>query len=419
MSIFALVDCNNFYVSCERAFNPRLENKPIVVLSNNDGCIISRSNEAKKLGIPMGAPLFKWKKFCMDNRVIVLSSNYELYGDMSHRVMRLLQEFYPETEIYSIDEAFLKLDGFNRENLFSDALEMRQKIKACTGIPVSIGYAQTKTLAKVANHIAKTQTQKGVFELLDRQLQSEILADFPLEKVWGIGKALAPRLNKLNIHTPKELRDTDPKKIRHYFNVVMEKMVQELRGFSCIPTETIQPRKQIISSRSFGNPVTELQALEEAVSNFAATASLKLREQKSVAQGLSVFIRTSRFNESEPYYSNNITLSFPIPTADTSEIIAMARNGVRHLFKPGYRYKKAGIMLLDLAPQSTMQLDFFNQEKPTRRLLMQTVDRINKTFGKNTVFHAAQGIRRNWQMKSDRRSPRYTTRWNEMLVVKS
>lgn len=418
MSIFALIDCNNFYVSCERIFNPRLEKKPVVVLSNNDACVVARSNEAKALGIPMGAPLFKWKKFCEEHSVNILSSNYELYGDISHRVMQVIQEFYPEMEIYSIDEAFIKLDGFNREQLFSDALELRQKIKTWTGIPVSIGISQTKTLAKVANYIAKNQRKEGVFEFLDKDLQSEILSHFPLEKVWGIGSQISSRLEKLHIQSAKALRDSDPKKIRHYFSVVMERMVQELRGISCLSLEEFQPRKQIISSRSFGKPITELQELEEAVSQYVATACIKLREQKSEAQGLSVFVQTNRFNEREPYYSNSASLSFPIPTADTGEMITAAKKSLRHIFKPGYRYKKAGIMLLDLRPNTIKQQDFFTEKNPRRELLMRSIDAINKTLGKNTVFHAAQGIRKPWQMRSDLRSPRYTTRWDELLLVK-
>lgn len=367
----------------------------------------------------MGAPLFKWKKFCLENSVIILSSNYELYGDMSHRVMQVLQDACSDMEIYSIDEAFLRLDGFKRETLFSDAVKLREKIKTWTGIPVSIGIAQTKTLSKVANYIAKNQGKEGIFDLLENNVQTEILSNFPLEKVWGIGTQISARLKKLNIQTAKELRDSEPKKIRHYFSVVMEKMVYELRGFSCIPLEEIQPRKQIISSRSFGKPITELKELEEAVSNYAATASLKLRGQKSAAEGLEVFLMTSRFSETEPYYSNHIAISFPIPTSDTAEIITAAKNGIRHLFKPGYRYRKAGIMLLDLRPNRIKQLDFFNQENTSRQALMQAVDNINKIFGKNTVFHAAQGIRRPWQMKFNIRSPRYTTRWAEMPVVRS
>lgn len=417
MSIFALVDCNNFYVSCERVFNPRLEKKPVLVLSNNDGCAIARSNEVKKMGIPMGAPFFKWKKFCEENNVTVLSSNYELYGDMSDRVMNVLQSLSPDMEIYSIDEAFLKWDGMSPSDLLTHMLEIRKTIKQWVGIPVSIGYAPTKTLAKVANHIAKTQMQEGVFDLIDPVKRKIMLEDFPLEKIWGVGRQLSVRLKKMNIHNAQALCDSDPKKMRHYFSVVMERMVQELRGFSCLGLETPAPRKQIISSRSFGKPVTQLQELEEAVSHYAATASVRLREQGSVARGISVFLQTNRFSESQSYYGNSVSLSFPIPTNDTAKIIALAKEGLRHLFKSGYRYKKAGIMLLDLRPTTMRQYDFFNSENPKREILMRTLDTINEIYGKNTVYHAAQGVQREWQMKFEHRTPRYTTRWSELLLV--
>ena len=419
MSIFALVDCNNFYVSCERAFNPRLEKKPIVVLSNNDGCFISRSNEAKALGIPMGAPFFQWKKFCSENNVIVFSSNYELYGDMSERVMQILQENCPDSEIYSIDEAFLQLENFKHQNLTDYAIELRRKVKTWTGIPVSIGFAHTKTLAKVANHIAKTQVKNGVYNLLDPNVQNEILSNFPVEKVWGIGRQLAARLDKLNIKTAKDLRDNDPKKMRRYFSVVMEKMIYELRGFSCIPFEIIQPKKQIISSRSFGKYVTELKELEEAISNHAATAATRLREEGSQTQGISVFIQTNVFSQNEPAYNNSLTASFPLPTIDTGEIISTAIKCVQKLYKKNYKYQKVGIILLDNIPYTIQQQDIFQKVNPSRQKLMHTIDTINTIFGKDTVFHAAQGIQRAWQAKYERRSPRYTTRWDEVVWAKT
>lgn len=252
MSIYALVDCNNFYASCERVFNPQLEKKPVIVLSNNDGCIVARSNEAKALGLPMGAPYFKFEKMCLEKNVFVFSSNYELYGDISNRVMQVLQHFCPEIEIYSIDEAFLQLDKFSIWNLTNLMFEIRKKVKYWTGIPVSIGFGPTKTLAKIANKIAKKQSTSGVFDLCDEKIREDILANFLLEDVWGIGNRLSTRLNDLNIYTAKDLRDSNPKRMRKHFGVVIERIVQELRGSPCLTLESAQPRKQICSSRSFG-----------------------------------------------------------------------------------------------------------------------------------------------------------------------
>lgn len=300
MPIYALVDCNNFYASCERVFNPRLNNKPVIILSNNDGCIIARSNEAKALGIPMGAPFYQWKNFCKQHHIHVLSSNYELYGDMSGRVMTTFASICPNMEIYSIDEAFLVLDGFKWKNTLTEfAFEIKNRVLQWTGIPVSIGIGQTKTLAKIANKIAKTQTSTNVFEIMDLTLQEQIMKHFPVEDIWGIGSRLAKRLHKMNIKTAQNLRDADPKAMRIQFNVTMEKMISELRGISCLPLESFQPRKQIISSRSFGYAVTALKNLEEAISYYAATAALKLRKQRSLTQGISVFLHTNTFRSEQ------------------------------------------------------------------------------------------------------------------------
>lgn len=420
MPIFALVDCNNFYASCERAFNPRLEGKPVVVLSNNDGCVVARSNEAKKLGIPMGAPFFKWKDMIYKNKVHVFSSNYELYGDMSHRVMTLLSQSCPDIEIYSIDEAFLILDGFNWQDLMTYAKTLRQNIKTWTGIPVSVGLGPTKTLAKMANSLAKNQTTEGVFTLCDEIIREQILSEYPIEKIWGVGRRLAERLSKFDINTAKDLRDSDPKLLRREFSVVMEKIVYELQGISCIGLESIQPRKQIISSRSFGKKITKLEELQEAVSHYAKIASLKLRNQKSVAASICVFLHTNLFNEKEPQYGNSATFRFPEPTADTSYIIRMAKKCLSHIFKSGYQYQKTGVMLLDLRPNTIKQYDLLTREAVQKnQSLLKTIDSINEMYGRNTIFYCAEGISRAWQMRNERLSPRYTTRWSELVEVKS
>lgn len=415
---FALADCNNFYASCERAFNPQLEGKPIVILSNNDGCIIARSNEAKKLNIPMGAPFFKWEKICIENQVSVFSSNYELYGDVSHRVMTLLSQYTPNMEIYSIDEAFLLLDNFvNEEDIFNYSIHMRNEIKQGTGIPISIGLAPTKTLAKLANYIAKSHTTTGVYLLNDENIS--ILQQIPVGKIWGVGRNIAEKLHAINIHTVNDLKNADAKLLRSKFSVNMEKIIYELRGQSCLSLESVQARKQIISSRSFGKSVTTLSDLEEAVSHYTSTASLKLRNQNSLASGISVFLQNNTFNNDERLqYENSQFLPFPTPTCDTGYMIQVAKKCIRKLYKKGYKYHKAGIILFDLVPKSIQQFDLLDTQADKKHLLMQTMDTINQMYGRETIFHCAEGIKRSWQIKSNKRSPRYTTRWDEILKVR-
>ncbi len=417
MSIFALVDCNNFYASCERVFNPHLENKAIIILSNNDGCVIARSNEAKKLGIPMGAPFYRWKKLCDNNTLYAFSSNYALYGDMSNRIMTLLTHFCPDIEIYSIDEAFLALDQFDENNLFSYSEKIRNTIKQCTGMPVSIGIAPTKTLAKIANHIAKKKTPNGIFDLSNPHIRDKVLAQFPIEDIWGIGRKLAKRLNELHIKTASDLRDANLKMIRMHFSVVMERLVEELRGISCIPLEMVQPRQQIMSSRSFGKPVTELWELEEALSFYTAKACVKLRKQKSLAGGISIFLHTNTFKENDPQYGNSMNYHFSEPTSDSGFIISAAKKCLKNIFREGFRYKKTGILLLDLSPLRIKQFDLLSNRQNKSESLMQTFDFINEKLGKNTLFLAAEGIQRHWKTRCDRRSKRYTTQWDELVNV--
>lgn len=410
--MFALIDCNNFYVSCERAFNPRLENKAVVVLSNNDGCIISRSNEAKKLGIPMGAPFYQWKRFCLQHDVHVFSSNYELYGDMSQRVMDLLREFNSGMEIYSIDEAFYK---FNEMVPPLALKKLREKIKNSTGIPISIGAGSTKTLAKIANQLAKNMSGDGTYIL---HAKDPALSSFPAEKIWGIGHQLAVRLKKLGIETAQQLKQTDPKFLRLHFSVSMEKIVQELNGIPCLQLSQPEQRKQIISSRSFGKPITELAELEEAVSYYVNLAAQKLRQQHCLASALYVFLQTNIFNEKTPQYGNAVMFPFPAPVSDTRDFIRIAKKCVRHLYKKGYQYHKAGIMLVDISSEKQRQLDMLMpviHEKSEK--LMQVVDKINAGLGRDTIFFAAEGIEKKWVIKCDRRSPRYTTRWHELPQV--
>ena len=421
MPVFALVDCNNFYASCERVFNPALEGKPIVVLSNNDGCIIARSNEAKRLGIPMGGSFYAQRDLCQKHAVQVFSSNYQLYGDMSQRVMDTLRAFVPDTEMYSIDEAFLCLDGFSGRDLVAYAMEIREKVKMWTGIPVSIGIAPTKTLAKVANHIAKKQTVTGVHSLLSPQEQDAALMGLDVEEIWGISSRWGAQLKERGIETAGQLRDENPKKIRQHFTVVGERIVYELRGFSCLPLEMrVSDRKNILSSKSFGKPVADLASLEEALFHYAARACVKLRLQQSRAQGIHVFVSTNPFRANEPQYRNGASFGFETPTGDTRLVIKAARHCLHAIYRSGYRYHKAGIMLLDVIPQSQEQQHLFVSSTPARSdRLMRVMDRINERMGKDTLFLAAQGIQRGWQMRCDSRSPRYTTQWKKLAVAQT
>lgn len=416
MKIFALVDCNNFYASCERVFDPGLKGRAIVILSNNDGCIVARSNEAKALGIPMGVPLFEQKAVIKKHDVAVFSSNYQLYGDMSQRVMNSIRLHVPDMEVYSIDEAFLRLDHLQPRNLYEYCKLIRGKILQWTGIPVSIGIGPTKVLAKVANHIAKKQN--GIFDIRNRQEQDKILQTLDAGKLWGIAGRWSERLSRMNINKASELRDADPTIIRKHLSVVGERILRELKGQPCIDLESIQPRKSIMSSKSFGNLLTKKEPLEEALANYAARACEKLRKQKSRAQAVYVFVQTNGFRKTDRQYNNAFTRTLSIPTSDTRVIIDAAKFCLNKIYRQGYRYKKTGIMLLDLIPASLEQKQLFNNVNhlPSDRM-MDIVDLINNDHGPDTLFFGAQGVAREWKMRCESRSPRYTTQWYELLTV--
>ena len=419
MSIFALVDCNNFYASCERVFNPDLIGKPIVVLSNNDGCVIARSNEAKELGIPMGAPYYQYKSFIEKNNVKVFSSNYQFYGDMSQRVMRSLSMMLPnqDLEIYSIDEAFLRLDGFVKRDLFEWAIEVRSSILKWTGIPTSIGIASTKTLCKIANHVAKKQTQNGVFDLRDIDLQEYIISDLPVEELWGISRRWGEKLRALGISTALQLKNADPKFIHKKLSVVVERIVYELHGISCLDLEKQMPKKSIISSKSFGNLLYELKPIEQALSTYTARACEKMRQQGSKANGLYIFLQTNPFRDDLPQYRNSLKFNFELPTSDTTVIIQIAKTLLKKIYISGYHYHKCGIMLFNLVSEQYQQGHFFTSYDPSRDSLMKSIDRINEFMGRDTIFYAAQGVKQNWKMRRNNLSPRYTTNWEELVKV--
>jgi DNA polymerase V len=418
VKIFALVDCNNFYASCERVFDPRLKKRPIVVLSNNDGCIVARSNEVKALGIPMGVPFFEQKAILKKHNVAVFSSNYQLYGDMSQRIMDSLRRFAPDMEVYSIDEAFLRLDNLPTDNLYEYCKTIRAKVFQWTGVPVSIGMGPSKVLAKVANHVAKKQTRDGVFDIRSSQRQDEILRTLDVEEIWGVAGRWAERLNRIGIDKASELRDASPTVIRKHLSVVGERILRELKGQSCIDLEDIQPRKSIMSSKSFGNLLTQKEPIEEALANYTARACEKLRKQNSRAQAVHVFIQTNGFRATDRQYNNAFTRTLTTPTSDTRIIIEAAKLCLNKIYKQGYRYKKTGIMLQGLIPAALEQKHLFVDfdHRPGDRL-MDIVDRVNSEHGPDALFFGAQGVSREWKMRCGLRSPRYTTQWDELLMV--
>ena len=415
----ALVDCNNFYASCERVFQPELRGKPVVVLSNNDGCVIARSNEAKALGIAMGEAWHICRKRIDTGGVIVRSSNYTLYGDMSARVMRTVADFTPDLEIYSIDEAFLGLGGFEGR-IENHAHELRRTVLQWTGIPVSVGIATTKTLAKLANRRAKKDAGTGgVFVLTDDAAIDAELAAIELTDLWGVARRLAARLTEIGITTPLALKQADPRFIRERFNVVLERLVLELRGVPCIRLEEAPPdRKSIIASRSFGRTVETRAELEEAVATYTSRAAEKLRGQGLAANRITVFAHTNRFKPEDPQYAAQQPVTLPIATADTGKLITAARRGLGAIWRPGYRYKKAGIMLLDLVPAATVRGALFDRpDTPRSQARMRAVDGLNRRFGRDTVSFAASGRRRAWKLRSEFISQRFTTDWDELLRV--
>ncbi|HMB93376.1 MAG TPA: Y-family DNA polymerase [Rhodothermales bacterium] len=413
-SSFALVDCNNFYVSCERVFDPSLARVPVAVRSNNDGCIIARSNEVKAMGVPMGAPYFQYKKLLARHGTRIFSSNYALYGDMSSRVMAVLGQCAPDVEVYSIDEAFLHLAGNGQAE--GQAREARQRVLQWTGIPTSIGIAPTKTLAKIANRFAKKHPEwEGVFDMTQRKDVDDLLHIVTVEDVWGIGTQRRKLLNKHGIHTARELRDANEKWIQQRLTITGLRTVYELRGISCLPLEEVPtPKKGITSSRSFGEPVTDLGPLSEAVSSYVTRAAEKLRGQVSICGMLTVFITTKDFGKG-PHYTNSRTATLPEPTAYTPLLIRYAEACLEKIYRPGYRYRKAGVMLTAIQPKGSTQAHLFESaDHSVNGALMEVVDEINGRWGRGTVFFAASGTKQAWAMKQVQRSPRYTTRWEEV-----
>jgi DNA polymerase V len=409
--MFALVDCNNFYVSCERVFRPDLNDRPVVVLSNNDGCIISRSEEAKQLGIKMGEPAFKIAAFLERNQVTVFSSNYALYGDLSHRVMQTLGQFTPELEVYSIDEAFLNLTG-----LPVDWTAYARTIRET----VSIGVAPTKVLAKVANHRAKKiPEQKGVCVLEDPEEIAEALKNLAVGEVWGIGRQYKKLLHSIQVHTAWDFLQLDDDWVRRRMTVVGLRIKKELAGIACLEMELIPPAKKVIcTSRSFGEDQTALAPIKEAVATYAARCAEKLRRQHSSAGMLMVFLHTNSFKEDEPQYARNLVCKLPVPTNSTIELIRYATAALRAIYREGYRYKKAGVIVMEIGPEDRIQGSLFDRvDREKHAAVMRKIDALNAKYGRDTIKVAAQGVGGKWKLRQERLSPCYTTRWSDIIKV--
>ena len=419
--IFALVDGNNFYASCERVFNPSLRNKPVVVLSNNDGCVIARSNEAKAIGIGMGEPIFKCQELVRKHQIQIFSANFVLYGDLSQRMMSVLSRFAPN-EQYSIDEAFLSLDGFSNQNLFDYAKTIRQTVKRETGLPVSIGIASTKTLAKIANRIAKkTAAAEGVFCFLDGKYIDFWLEKTAVEDIWGVGHEKAEFLKRHGIENALQLKQAPDPWIKKNLTVVSLKTVWELRGISCLPLEEIVPDKKAIGiSRTFGNDTHSFEELLEAVSAYTARAAEKLRAQQSVCGHIQVFIATNPF-KGDRKYSNAISIDLTPPTAYTPHLIEVAAALLRRIHRPEFSYKRAGVLLAGLQAGSSSQEFLFDEpyQDSRRQQLMKVMDRYNLNTNYGKMFWGAEGVEKPWFLKQTHRSKRFTTRWDELLEVKA
>ena len=419
--MFGLIDCNNFYASCERVFNPSLNRRPVVVLSNNDGCVIARSAEAKALGIPMGEPAYKLKALIEANQVVVFSSNYVLYGDMSHRVMTTVAQFAPDMEIYSIDEAFLLFDGFENINLKEYGEIIVRTTTRNTGIPVSLGIAPTKTLAKLANKFAKKyKDYRGVCVIDTDEKREKALKLTAIGDVWGIGRQYAKKLEYYSIHTAWDFTQRSKSWVRHTMGVVGERTWLELKGTPCVEMDKTTTKKSICTSRSFGERLTELSPISEAVSNFAASCAEKLRKQHSLASVIMVFIQTNPNATNLPQHCKQVVLQLPVPTNDTTELINFALRGLKAIFAEGYQFKKAGVIVSELVPERPLQGDLFdtrNRDKFSR--IMTVMDSLNASYGKQKVKIAAQGFDRKWRLKNEKLSPCYSTKLEDVLEIKA
>ena len=419
--MFALVDCNNFYASCERVFNPNLIGKPVAILSNNDGCVISRSDEAKALGLPMGAPIFKWESFCKANNVTVLSSNYPLYGDMSSRVMSILKQYSPEVEVYSIDESFLYFKGFDNYDLTKYGLEIKSRILKWTGIPTCVGIAPTKALSKVANKIARkypNQT-KGVYVMDTEEKRTKALKWLSVEDVWGVGRQLSKRLQIKGCKTAFDFTQLPDVWVKKNFSVVEARLKRDLEG---IPTlkldEIVTQKKMIATTRSFDYSYSDIEYIKERVSTFAVSCAEKLRKQGSSCHVIIVMLKSDKHKKELEQHRTSTSINLTYPTSSSLIISNCAISALMSIFKKGIQYKKAGVIVTGLVPIDNHQLHLFDAENPKHQPLMKSIDSLNAKYKNNKIRIANQDLKRTWKMRQDRLSPRYTTNINDIIVVK-
>lgn len=417
--MYALIDCNNFFASCERVFRPDLQQQPIVVLSNNDGCVIARSNEAKALGIPMGAPAFQYRKTFETNKVHIFSSNFALYGDMSKRVMNLLANYAPEIEIYSIDEAFLRLAGFDYVDLNTYGIEISRIVKKSTGIPISVGMAPTKVLAKVANRIVKKYSDKlkGCYVIDSNEKRLKAIKWLAIEDVWGIGRQHAIRLKQHGVKTAYDFTQLSDKWVRKNMAVVGLRIKKELEGTSLLSLEEVKDKKSIATTRTFDRAYTKKSEVEERVTTFAVVCAEKLRKQNSCCSSILLFLRTNRFRTDQTQYTPYISIATDYPTNSSIDLINYVRKGLSLIFKEGFSYKKAGVVVSAITPATSRQLNLFTQENPKHDSLMATIDKLNTTIGQDKVKFACQDLGRRWKMNQEKISARYTTRIDEIIEV--
>lgn len=418
--MFALIDCNNFYASCERVFNPNLQQKPVAILSNNDGCVISMSDEAKKLELPFGAPIFKWEQFCKEKDITILSSNYPLYGDMSARVMNILADFSPEVEVYSIDESFLKLDGFENYNLYEYGTKMRSRVLKWTGIPTCVGIAPTKALCKIANKIARSNLKqsKGICIIDSEENRIKALKWTKIGNVWGIGSRLKKRLQEKGCVTAWDFVQLPSDWVLKNFSIVEWRLQKDLQGISKIPLGEVVSKKMIATTRSFENTYSDLENIKERISTYATRCAEKLRNQESSCHMLIVQLSSDRFQKNAQQHRESTTVVFSYPTDSTLEIATAAIKAVKTIFKPGIKYKKAGVIVTGLVPNDNFQLNLFTHENPKHKPLMAAIDDLNKKFKSDKIKLGNQDLKRTWKMRQKRLSAKFTTNINDVIIVK-
>lgn len=418
--MFALVDCNNFYASCERVFNPNLQKKPVAILSNNDGCVIAMSDEAKKLNLEFGAPIFKWEQFCRKNNIYVLSSNYPLYGDMSERVMKILAQFSPDIEVYSIDEAFLQFKGFENTNFQEYATKIRTRVLQWTGIPTCVGIAPTKGLSKIANKIARSNLKqsKGVCVIDSEEKRIKALKWLPIEKVWGIGYRLQKKLKAKGCITAYDFTQLDSNWVRKTYSITLWKLQQDLLGNVTLKIDEHEHKKSIATTRSFETTYSNINDIKERISTFAMSCAEKLRKQNSACHMIIVLLRSDRHKKDAEQHRVSKTVIFSNPTNSSLIISKAAVEAVKTIFKNGIKYKRAGVIVTGLVSENNYQLNLFSAENPKHKPLMTAIDNINKKFKVDKIKLANQDLQRTWKMKQQRLSPKYTTNINDIIIVK-